>query len=417
MRKAFYRGLFIATVVTACVVWSLGAEAANVQYEAVGPIAGTVAAPDSARGAVVRAGPSQSDRALGVLRNGTRVKNYLEFANGWVRIRTPFHGAWVQASYIVPQSAPAVVTGVDQPENCLRVREGPGSEFEVVGCLAHGETLTLTGLWSENNWAEISHPVSGWVHAAQIGTGLDPSYPTRTSPVREVVVESYPTLYPEDLIVDPYFYDYNYAYPLGAYIYGAYPWYYIGKRFHKRFYTNRFHGKDYWRYGKPRHWDRRAWRVNRDRRPVIGAGTRGGSLRVGSRRGGSALGVDRRAMTSAVRGSNRGFRYGGGRGSAINLGAASRGGSFRMGGSRGRSAAFGSAPRGGSFRMGGSRGGSFRIGGGRVGGMSLGGASRGGGFRIGGGGSRGGFSGRIGGGRGGMGGFSRGGGGRGGFRR
>jgi len=64
--------------------------------------------------------------------------------------------------------ASAVVVSIDRPENCLRVRSGPGTGYEIVGCVRMGERLRLTGVWSQNNWAEVDRPAKGWVTGSQI---------------------------------------------------------------------------------------------------------------------------------------------------------------------------------------------------------------------------------------------------------
>ena len=67
------------------------------------------------------------------------------------------------------QAKTAVVTGVDRPDLCLRIRSGPGTTYNIIGCVELGQILTITGLVSPNqNWAQIVKPVSGWVYTPQI---------------------------------------------------------------------------------------------------------------------------------------------------------------------------------------------------------------------------------------------------------
>lgn len=74
-----------------------------------------------------------------------------------------------------PEGPMALVTGVDQPENCLRVRSGPGVRYEKIGCANRGESLALTGM-VENGWAQLREPVQGWVSGSQIrAEGLFPA--------------------------------------------------------------------------------------------------------------------------------------------------------------------------------------------------------------------------------------------------
>jgi uncharacterized protein YraI len=98
------------------------------------------------------------------------------------------------------QSGPARVVSVDAPDMCLRVRSGPGVSYPVVGCAAMGSRVVLTGVWSNNNWAEIDSPLRGWVSGSQIGTVVVAAVPP---PVEYSV-----TVPP----VDTYYYGPSYAY-------------------------------------------------------------------------------------------------------------------------------------------------------------------------------------------------------------
>ncbi len=72
------------------------------------------------------------------------------------------------------RGAEGVVTGVDQPEGCLRIRRGPSGQFEAFGCAKLGERLQLTGNFSrDGKWLELAG--GGWVWAAQVGTDLRPT--------------------------------------------------------------------------------------------------------------------------------------------------------------------------------------------------------------------------------------------------
>jgi uncharacterized protein YraI len=71
-------------------------------------------------------------------------------------------------STALAQSGPAWVVSVDRPEMCLRIRNGPGLSYPVIGCAAMGSRVNLTGVWSNNHWAEINRPMRGWVSDSQI---------------------------------------------------------------------------------------------------------------------------------------------------------------------------------------------------------------------------------------------------------
>lgn len=65
----------------------------------------------------------------------------------------------------------AWVASVDQPENCLRIRSGPGTGYGVVGCAERGTPVRLTGNRTATDWVEIERPVQGWVWGPQISGG------------------------------------------------------------------------------------------------------------------------------------------------------------------------------------------------------------------------------------------------------
>jgi hypothetical protein len=102
----------------------------------------------------------------------------------------------------------AVVVAGDGPDNCLRIRTGPGRSYSVVGCAGLGTSLELTGTTDNEVWIEISWPVVGWVYGPQT----------------QITVASY--VPPLDYVVpDPYIYGPSYRYPYRYWRYGsAYPW-------------------------------------------------------------------------------------------------------------------------------------------------------------------------------------------------
>jgi hypothetical protein len=65
------------------------------------------------------------------------------------------------------------VIDVDQPDNCLRIREGPTTASRQIGCARMGERLPLSGNFSrDNRWAQLTD--TGWVFVCQIRTNLRP---------------------------------------------------------------------------------------------------------------------------------------------------------------------------------------------------------------------------------------------------
>jgi hypothetical protein len=195
--------------------------AAPVLGEEIGPLAATVARVDDERGLIVRSEPSPTASILGRLGMGARITGYNEFRNGWVKIQSPINGGWIEMASLRPVLGNAVVVSVDKPEMCLRIRSGPGTFYKPVGCAQKGDRLRLTGLGSENNWAEIDRPVNGWVSLPQISTNLGVSQGlAATPPPPPVYVEEPlpPPAYVEELPPPVS----TYVVPYGGYYYGGY---------------------------------------------------------------------------------------------------------------------------------------------------------------------------------------------------
>jgi hypothetical protein len=65
------------------------------------------------------------------------------------------------------QRVQATVTGVDQPDGCLRIRQESSGSSEIIGCAKMDENLQLSRNYSrDGRWAELAD--KGWVFAAQI---------------------------------------------------------------------------------------------------------------------------------------------------------------------------------------------------------------------------------------------------------
>jgi hypothetical protein len=54
---------------------------------------------------------------------------------------------------------------------CLAVRTQPSERAGKVRCMRHGEIIGLTGIWTNENWAQVCAPVSGWAFGPHIETG------------------------------------------------------------------------------------------------------------------------------------------------------------------------------------------------------------------------------------------------------
>lgn len=146
----------------------------------------------------------------------------------------------------------AVVTKVDRPDNCLRIRNGPGSSYDIVGCARLGDQLELTGVWTSNNWAQLTG--DGWVFGDQIETDLKP--PLRVSGKYSVPKE--PVVYGENIDTYP---EYGYS----TYVYDGVPLYVYDARIWHRYYPWRWWNA-WWR----KHHDHDWWERNHNHKTADG---------------------------------------------------------------------------------------------------------------------------------------------------
>lgn len=158
----------------------------------VGLVAATVETGDNERGLTVRADPSNTSQAMGYLPVGTELRSNGEFKNGYMQVVSPVEGVWVKMAHLKPLGGEGTVTSVDQPQQCLRIRQGPGTGFDMVGCAELASKLALTGVWTTDNWAQIEGPVQGWVYAKQIRSDLKPAkiQTTKSTPAPRRQVQS-----------------------------------------------------------------------------------------------------------------------------------------------------------------------------------------------------------------------------------
>lgn len=99
----------------------------------------------------IRLGPSTSTKVLGQLARGQRITTTAAPAKGWVRVRFDGGTAYMYASYLnltgpsVPAPKTIATNGVKIATAKLNVRSGPATSYAVVGTLAEGSDLRLTG--------------------------------------------------------------------------------------------------------------------------------------------------------------------------------------------------------------------------------------------------------------------------------
>lgn len=77
------------------------------------------------------------------------------------------------AASMMRPAGEGIVIGIDLPENCLRLREGPTTASRQVGCANMGDRLPLSGQFSrDNRWAQLTD--TSWAFVCQIKTNLKP---------------------------------------------------------------------------------------------------------------------------------------------------------------------------------------------------------------------------------------------------
>ncbi len=148
-----------------------------------------------------------------------------------------------------PVGGIATVIGVDQPENCLRIRSGPGNSYDVIGCANMGDQLQITGVWTSNDWAQLAD--NSWVYGPQVQTDLRPPRTAYSRSPNYVATQE----------VAPDYYDWGYLpdYGYDTYWYSGIPIFLyniaIWNRFHPWWWH---HGHHAW-WWKDGHHGRRPW--------------------------------------------------------------------------------------------------------------------------------------------------------------
>ena len=151
-------------------------------------------------------------------------QNYAAGQQGQIPSQSPTPPASVNQSQPQtpqPKGGVATVVGVDQPENCLRIRSGPGMYYDVIGCANMGEQLNITGVWTSNDWAELAD--NTWVYGPQIQTDLRPPRTAYSRSPSYVVAEEVTPDYGDwaylpDYGYDTYWYgEYRYSFIISEY--------------------------------------------------------------------------------------------------------------------------------------------------------------------------------------------------------
>jgi hypothetical protein len=148
-----------------------------------------------------------------------------------------------------PKGGVATVIGVDQPENCLRIRSGPGNSYDVIGCANMGEQLNITGVWTSNDWAQLAD--NAWVYGPQIETDLRPPRTAYSESPSYVVTEEVIPNYSDWAYLPDYGYDTYWYGGIPIFLYNIGVW----SRFHP-WWWHRGHHAWWWQGG---HHGKRPW--------------------------------------------------------------------------------------------------------------------------------------------------------------
>jgi len=157
-----------------------------------------------------------------------------------------------------PKGGVATVISVDQPDNCLRIRSGPGNTYEVIGCAEMGQQLNITGVWASNDWAQLTD--NGWVYGPQIQTDLRPPAAAYSRAGSYATVEGE---YALDYDAYPDYYLPNYGYE--TYWYGGVPLFLYNVNVWRRFHP--------WWLHRHRFNNQRVWNQHPTSRQTVRTGT------------------------------------------------------------------------------------------------------------------------------------------------
>ena len=119
----------------------------------------------------VRSGPGTSYSILGSLKHGEKL-SVTDHDNNWYKLTYNGKTGYVSKSYTsstAASSEPAQKTGTVNSATGLNVRSGPGTNNSIIGGLANGAKVTITG--QSGSWYKIKYGSGeGWVSASYVKT-------------------------------------------------------------------------------------------------------------------------------------------------------------------------------------------------------------------------------------------------------
>lgn len=109
----------------------------------------------------IRTGPSTKNAIVGGLVRGQRISVTGSASSGWVKVRFNRTTAYMYGRYLnltgksLPAAPTKISTGTKITTETLNVRTGPSTKFPIIGALAEGTGVKITGITS--GFAELSY--------------------------------------------------------------------------------------------------------------------------------------------------------------------------------------------------------------------------------------------------------------------
>jgi uncharacterized protein YgiM (DUF1202 family) len=131
-------------------------------------------------GVNIRSGPGTSYRILGGLVAGQRITAIGKPANGWVKVQFNGSTAYISAQYLnlrsgTTTSGPAAIytKGTKIATAPLNVRQGPSLGDKVIGYVAQGQNVTLTGKQSRGFAEMLYGGERAWVSSQYLASSMN----------------------------------------------------------------------------------------------------------------------------------------------------------------------------------------------------------------------------------------------------
>ncbi len=136
----------------------------------------------------IRSGPGTKNAVIGGLVRGQRISVTGSAADGWVKVRFNRTTAYMYGSYLnqtgkrLPSAPSKLSTGTKITTETLNVRSGPGTSYRIVGSLAEGTGVKITGKFT-GGYAQFSFGgVLRWVSVAYLAKSVAGVKPPTASP-------------------------------------------------------------------------------------------------------------------------------------------------------------------------------------------------------------------------------------------